>query len=52
MFAYLDPGTGSVIVQALIGGGVAIAVLVKAYWHKIVTLFGGKKDGKSEDLRK
>ncbi len=28
-FAYLDPGTGSLIVQALVGGTAGVAVLFK-----------------------
>ena len=32
--AYLDPGTGSIIVQALIGFLAAVAVTLKLYWHK------------------
>lgn len=50
-FAYLDPGTGSLIAQALIGGAVAVGVIVKTYWHKIIGVFkkGGKKQ--TEDLR-
>lgn len=51
IFAYLDPGTGSLIVQAIIGGAVAVAVVLKAYWHKIGKLFGRGGKKKSEDLR-
>jgi hypothetical protein len=40
---YLDPGSGSFVLQmalaVLLGAGVAI----RAYWSKIKTLFGGKK---------
>lgn len=50
-FGYLDPGTGSVIIQALIGLAVGTGVVVKAYWSKIRAFFGGKSDKSSEDLR-
>jgi hypothetical protein len=38
--AYLDPGTGSIIVQGVIGGIAAALVVVKLYWQKLKGLFG------------
>lgn len=38
--AYLDPGTGSFIVQALIAVLAGIAVTARIYWHKIKGFFG------------
>ena len=32
IFGYLDPGSGSVILQALVGGFAALAVTVKLWW--------------------
>jgi hypothetical protein len=44
---YLDAATGSMIIQALIGGAVAALLAVKIFWGKIKTafrnLFGGSK---------
>lgn len=34
-FAYLDPGTGMVILQALVGVLIGIGITIKVYWHKI-----------------
>ena len=34
-FAYLDPGTGSMIIQSLIGVFVAVGIALKVYWTKI-----------------
>ena len=51
LFSYIDPGTGSVIAQALIGVAVGAGVLIKTYWSKIKALFGGKSSKTSEDLR-
>ena len=34
-FAYLDPATGSIIIQALIGALAGTAITLKIYWHKI-----------------
>ena len=36
---YLDPGSGSFIIQLLIGGLVGAGFLIKAYWRKIKGLF-------------
>jgi hypothetical protein len=33
--AYLDPGTGSIGLQLLIGGVMAAIVTLKAYWSRI-----------------
>ena len=35
-FAYLDPGTGSMIIQGLIAGVVMVSMAIKMYWRKIV----------------
>ncbi len=42
--AYIDPGTGSIILQAVIGGIAAGLVVIKTYWHRLKDLFG-RKDG-------
>lgn len=34
-YAYLDPGTGSVVLQALIGVLVGVVITVKIYWYKL-----------------
>jgi hypothetical protein len=44
--AYLDAGTGSLILQVLLGGFAGLALAGKLYWQKFVSLFGGKR---SED---
>ncbi len=38
--AYLDPGTGSMILQVLLGGVAGMAVAIKLYWHKFLSLSG------------
>ena len=37
--AYLDPGTGSALLQGLIGGAAVAAGLVAHYWRRIQGLF-------------
>jgi hypothetical protein len=41
--AYLDPGSGSMIVQVLIGAVAGSLFLIKQYWFKIKSFFK-KKD--------
>ena len=38
--AYLDPGAGSFVIQALVAMVAGIAVTVKVYWHRIKGWFG------------
>ncbi len=39
---YLDPGSGSFLLQLLIAGALGAALAVKIYWRKIMSFF--KKD--------
>ena len=39
-FAYLDPGTGSILLQALLGGVAGGLVIVKLYWSRVKEIFG------------
>jgi len=48
-FAYLDPGSGSAIISAIIGAFVAAGLVVKTYWYKFRSLFSRKKDMAPED---
>jgi len=41
-FAYLDPGTGSMIVQLLLGGIAGAMVVGKLYWQRLKSFFGRK----------
>lgn len=41
-YAYLDPGTGSMILQGILGGLAAIAVAGKIYWKRLKDFFGFK----------
>lgn len=38
--AYVDPGTGSLLLQLLLGGVAGAAVLLKLFWHRILRFFG------------
>ena len=37
--AYIDPGSGSFIFQAVVGGLLAAALVVKGFWRRIVSFF-------------
>ena len=41
--AYLDPGTGSMLVSAVIGVAAAVGLAVKMFWYRMVGLFRAKK---------
>lgn len=38
--AYLDPGTGSFILQAILGGIAGALVAGRLYWHRLKAFFG------------
>jgi hypothetical protein len=37
--AYMDPGSGSALMTAIIGTLIAVAMAVKTYWYKLRSLF-------------
>ena len=47
-YAYIDPGTGSAIIQMLIGTLVGLGIALKVYWHRIRMKFSkfSEKSGK------
>ena len=47
--AYLDPGTGSMLLQVILGGIAAGGVAIKLYWHKLRAAFGMAKKEETED---
>lgn len=42
-FAYIDPGSGSAIMSAIVGLFVAVGLAIKTYWYKLKSLITGKK---------
>lgn len=46
--AYLDPGTGSMLIQVLIGGILGSLYFIKLYWKKISS-FVKEKLNKNKD---
>lgn len=47
--AYIDPGSGSAILSAIIGFLVAIGLAIKTYWYKLKSLFMRKKESEESD---
>jgi hypothetical protein len=43
VLAYLDPGSGSMIIQIIVGGVAAVGVTMKLYWRRITGVFRGKR---------
>jgi hypothetical protein len=42
-YAYLDPGTGSMILQLLLGGVAGVLIIAKLYWQLFRDLFAKRK---------
>ena len=42
--AYLDPGSGSMMLQLLLGGFAGLGVILKLYWTKILTALGLRRE--------
>jgi hypothetical protein len=51
--AYLDPGTGSFLIQIIVGGFLGGIFIIKGYWQRISAFFSKNKQDdsskKSED---
>lgn len=46
--AYLDPGSGSMLIQLLLGGVAGAAVILKIGWQRFRSLFGASVDTKRQ----
>jgi hypothetical protein len=46
-WAYLDPGTGSMMLQLLLGGVAGAMVVGKLYWHRFRGFVNSRWSGKS-----
>ncbi|MCB0733142.1 MAG: hypothetical protein H6608_02660 [Flavobacteriales bacterium] len=48
--AYLDPGSGSYILQMIIAGAVGGAYAIKLYWQRLVGFFKGSSSNENDFL--
>lgn len=46
--AYIDPGSGSLLLQLVLGGVAAVWVAVRLYWRRVVGMFS-RSDGDGRD---
>jgi hypothetical protein len=44
LFGYLDPGSGSMLLQLLLGGFAAIGVGAKLYWRRLLAFLRIRRD--------
>jgi len=51
LHAYLDPGTGSMMIQLLLGGVVGVIATVKLYWRQLKGFMGRRTDDASDPGR-
>jgi len=49
-FAYLDPGTGSILLQGLIASVAGALVVGRLYWQRVKNFFAGLKSGDINEI--
>ncbi len=47
VWMYLDPGSGSFIIQILIAGALGAALALRGYWSRLFNLFRGSDASKA-----
>ena len=47
--AYIDPGTGSFVIQGIIAAVVGAGIAVKMFWHRIKSAITGKPIERDDD---
>ena len=52
VLAYLDPGSGSMLLQILIGGLATAGIILKTKWNKVKLILKRKYSSSSEDIEK
>lgn len=48
-YAYIDPGTGSFLIQGIIAAVVGLGVTLKLYWRKIKAALTGQAPADDDD---
>ncbi len=48
-YGYLDPASGSMLLQLILGGVAGAALAVKLFWHRILGFFGVKPKSTDDD---
>ena len=52
ILGYIDPGTGSIIIQAMVAAVVGVGIAVKLFWHRILKFLGIRKGIESDESEK
>jgi len=52
IFAYIDPGSGNIILQVILGGVGGIILFWKIIWDKIKSLFKKNDDNADSEISK
>ncbi len=47
--AYLDPGSGGLLMQLLLGGVAGMVVVIKLYWHRLLVFLKIREPAAPED---
>ena len=50
--AYIDPGSGSIIIQAIIGAIATVVTTASIYWNKLKNFFNKNKKKDDEENEK
>jgi hypothetical protein len=45
--AYIDPSSGSLVLQMILGGIAGALVAVRLYWKRLTGLFGRRRDDRT-----
>ena len=48
-YGYLDPASGSMLLQLILGGVAGAALALKLFWHRILGFFGVKPKRTDDD---
>ena len=48
-YAYIDPGSGSMILQVIIAAVLGTITVIKIYWNKVKSIFSRKSDNKKAE---
>lgn len=49
--AYIDPGSGSAIMSAVVGFFLVVTIAIKGYWYKLRAFFGFKSSITKRDQK-
>ncbi len=52
VLGYIDPGTGSIIIQAIVAAVVGLGIAIKLFWHRILKFLGIRKTINTDDSGK